>query len=234
MRSVVLKEGKEAALAGGHPWIFSGAVASRGLLKEDHRHVGGEVVKVFSSRGTFLAQAFFNPKRSGIVGRVISHEEGVEPLVAVEHSIDRALQLRRTAFGQHDPEKCAPTNAYRLLNAEGDFLPGLIVDKYGDALVMQVGTLGMQRMKSELVRLLLDKLRPHHIYEKSVGPARREEGLKDECGWLHGGTHTDHQGKESVLEEVEALENGIRYIVPIVHGQKTGPSVSCGCGTTKC
>jgi len=206
------------------------------------------VLKVYSSQGKFVAQAYFNPRASSIVGRVVSYREDVGPLDAIAQNIDAAIALRRLKGFGADPTARASssssaaaeegrgsepgseadgavgrarTDAYRVLNSEGDFVPGLIVDRYRDTLVVQISTLGMQRMKPHVLRMLEDRLQPRHIYEKSLGLARKVEGLQDECGWLRGGT--EHvNGRVTSIEDVEVLEDGICYSVPIVHGQKTG------------
>lgn len=216
-KRVVLKAGKETAVAGGHPWIFSGAVAS-GL----DGSIAGEVMKVYSHTGAFLAQAYFNPK-STIAGRVISYDEHANPITAIRTSMERAIELRRELDERQE------TNAYRVINGEGDFLPGLIMDLYNDTLVVQFNSLGMERLKKEVISIAEELLRPRHIYEKSTGQARSEEGLAVECGWLRGGQSNQQPGGEGQPKEishVEVLENSIRYSVPVTHGQKTG-SLPC-------
>ncbi len=121
------------------------------------------------------------------------------------------------------------------------FFVGLIVDKYRDTLVMQTSTMGMHNLKEFIVDVLKQTTKAERIYEKSNSPARREEGLPGECnGWLLGGCSASgimhdgegeghHQTKQrpdddedDEEEEVQVHEHGIKYIVPIVHGQKTG------------
>src|SRR5579863_772614 len=119
-KRVILKAGKEKALLKQHPWIFSGAIASFPSFEN------GEILSVFSAEGQFLAQAYFHTENS-LSGRILTFEE--EPIAfAIERRIDRAIGLRNSLF---DREK---TNAYRVINAEGDQLPGLIADLYDDIL----------------------------------------------------------------------------------------------------
>jgi 23S rRNA (cytosine1962-C5)-methyltransferase len=197
VESVILHKGKDKAIRNHHHWIFSGAVKS--LPDFDN----GSLLSVRSSDGEFLGTAYFN-KRCSIIGRMVSFDE-TPPLMAIEQNIDRALALRRSFFR-------ADTNSFRLINGEGDSVPGLIVDRYNDVLVLQVSTLGMERLKPVVVKGLLKRLSPRLVYEKSNLPSRREEGLHDWEGLLAG----------EPVERVEILENGLRFIVDLIHSQKTG------------
>lgn len=132
---------------------------------------------------------------------------GNELLVeALPRRIREAAQLRRKWF---DPAK---TNALRLINAEGDGIPGLIVDAYADLLVIQVASSGIERLKTQIVDHLIQEFKPKAIYEKSTSFLRRKEGLKETRALLYG---------EST-PEVEVVENGLRYSVDVLEGQKTG------------
>lgn len=196
-RSVILHPGKDRAIKNRHHWIFSGAVKSLPDFDD------GSLLTVRSAEGELLGTAYFN-RRSSIIGRMVSFDE-TAPLEAIERNIDRALALRRTFSS-------VETNALRLVNGEGDSLPGLIVDRYNDVLVLQVSTLGMERLKPFVVETLAKKLSPRSIYEKSNLASRREEGLDDAEGVLAG----------EAAERVEILESGLRFIVDLVHAQKTG------------
>jgi len=195
--SVILHKGKDKAIRNHHHWIFSGAVKS--LPDFDN----GSLLPVRSSEGEFLGTAYFN-MRCSIIGRMVSFDE-TPPLQAIEQNIDRALALRRSFFQ-------ADTNSFRLINGEGDSVPGLVVDQYNDVLVLQVSTLGMERLKPMVVEGLLKRLSPRSVYEKSNLPSRREEGLHDWEGFLAG----------EPVERVEILENGLRFLVDLIHSQKTG------------
>ena len=194
----VLFRGKEKAIKNRHHWIFSGAVKSL----PDHFD-NGSLLPVESENGEFLGSAYFNT-RCSIVGRMVSFDR-TPPETAVERSIESALLLRRLFFDDQ-------TTAFRLINAEGDSLPGLIVDQYGDVLVIQVTTLGMERLKPLVLEILRNKLSPRAIYEKSILPSRREEGLQDFEGLLYG----------EPIETVPILENGLKFLVDIPRSQKTG------------
>jgi 23S rRNA (cytosine1962-C5)-methyltransferase len=196
-QSVILDKGKDRAVKNRHHWIFSGAVKSMPDFED------GSLLPVQSAEGEFLGTAYFN-KRCSIIGRMVSFDK-TPPLVALERQIDRAIARRRPFFG---PE----TNAFRLVNGEGDAVPGLVVDQYDNVLVLQVSTLGMERLKHFVVDRLVGRLAPRSIYEKSNLPSRREEGLQDSEGLLSG---------ENV-EKVEILENGLRFVVELLRSQKTG------------
>ncbi len=198
MNAVVLKPGKDKAVRNRHHWIFSGAI--RGLPEFED----GAILPVRSAEGELLGHAYFN-RKSSITGRMVSFGGG-SPEAEVRKAVERALAFRARLF---DP---AVTNARRLVNAEGDGLPGLIADLYDDVLVLQVATLGMEKLKPCVVDLLCAAVKPRAVLEKSDLPARREEGLEDvEC--LLSGDRVD---------KVRILEEGIPYWVDLSHGQKTG------------
>ena len=198
MESVILKPGRDKAIRNRHHWIFSGAVASLPDFEN------GGILPVRSAGGDLLGHAYFNRKAS-ITGRMVSFGD-TAPEDAIRQNVDKALELRRRFFNP------ASTNACRLINAEGDFLPGLVADLYNDVLVLQVGTLGMEKLKPFLLELLVEKLKPRSVYEKSDLPSRREEGLKDYEARLYG----------EPAEKVRILEEGLPFLVNITDSQKTG------------
>jgi len=192
MSRVVLKPGKEKSLLNRHPWIFSGAIAQR------PSHLPGEIFPVFSSQNHLLGHAYFHPENS-IAGRMLNFNSD-KPHDSIRSHIDAAIALR------------SPSSGRRLINAEGDALPGLIVDQYQDVLVIQIHTAGMELLKPIIVEHLIQRLQPKTIYEKSVSPARHLEGLPDIRKLLYG----------PETPEVTIEENGITYIVQPLDGQKTG------------
>lgn len=196
IKKVRLKPGKEKPIKNRHHWIFSGAIE---VLPA---HLPGEILEVESANSESLGFAYFN-KKSSIAGRMVSF--GQEPFVAIENAIRNAIDLRYLFFD-------ANTTAYRLINGEGDMLPGLIVDRYADVLVIQISTLGMEKLKGFIVDLLDKILHPKAIYEKSMLPSRKEEGLDLVQMMLKG----DFQAP------FEIKENGLRFIVDPIKGQKTG------------
>ncbi len=198
MDSVILKPGRDKAVRNRHHWIFSGAV------REWPDFENGDILAVRSANGDMLGHAYFN-RKSSIAGRMVSFGD-TPPEDAIRENVTKSLELRRRFF---DP---AVTNAFRVINAEGDFIPGLIADLYDDVLVIQVGTLGMDRLKPLLLEILVDQLKPGGVYEKSDLASRREEGLKDTEGTLYG----------KAVERVRILEEGLSFQVNISGSQKTG------------
>jgi 23S rRNA (cytosine1962-C5)-methyltransferase len=200
---VVLKRGREKPVLNHHPWIFSGAIKNIEGQCSD-----GGIVTVVDSRGSFLARGYLN-RRSQITVRLLSWiEEDAIDRSFFRHRLERAIAVRRTL--QEDPA----TNAYRLVNAESDFLPGLVVDRYNEYLVTQFLTLGMERWKGEIASLLGGELLPcRGIYERSDVEVREKEGLPPATGLLFG------QERPAL---VHIIENGYRFIVDVKQGQKTG------------
>jgi hypothetical protein len=198
MKAVVLKPGRDKALRHRHHWIFSGAIRDLPDFED------GDILPVHDAGGGIVGHAYFN-RRSSITGRMVSFGEE-RPEAAIRRSLDRALALRAGLF---DP---SVTNARRLVNAEGDGLPGLVADLYDDVLVIQIATLGMDRLKPLVVEALAAALRPRTILERSDLPARREEGLDEAEGVLSG----------EPVDRVRILEDGVPYWVALSGGQKTG------------
>lgn len=197
-KCVVLKPGKEKALLHRHHWIFSGAIAQYPQFED------GDILFVHSSQGQRLGSAYFN-RKSSIVGRMVSFNT-TPAMEAIQANVDAAIALRRHLFTG------AQTNAYRLINGEGDRLPGLVVDQYGVVLVVQIATLGMERLLPWLTEYLVKALKPRCIYHKSLLPSRQEEGLLQVEETLYG----------AKVDEVCIVENGLSFIVSITEGQKTG------------
>lgn len=198
-KTIILKPGKEKAVRNRHHWIFSGAVQQYPTFSD------GDILTVRSSSGDLLGSAYFN-RKSGIVGRMVAFDN-TPPLEAIQNSLDAALAMRGVLF--NNPKI---TNAYRLVNGEGDRLPGLIVDKYADILVIQLGTLGLERLRPWIIDYFIRKLNPSCIYEKSLLPSRKEEGLAQTQGVLYG----------TLPQEIVILENGLQFKVSVATGQKTG------------
>jgi 23S rRNA (cytosine1962-C5)-methyltransferase len=199
-RGIVLRRDKDKAVRNRHHWIFSGAVES---LPEDF--VDGGMYPVLSHEGEALGYAYAN-SRSAIIARMVGFGPG-DPFLALRTSILRALALRHDFFGEGEG-----TNAYRIINAEGDGLPGLIVDRYDSTLVVQVATLGMEKLKDFVIDTLVAEAAPAAIFEKSNMPSRREEGLEDSQGWLYGESEN----------RIRVFENGHAFCVDLADSQKTG------------
>lgn len=196
--AVQLKPGKEVPLLRKHPWIFSGAVAQLPDFED------GDILPISDAKHNLLGWGYFN-RKTNIIGRILSFDPQEEKELIVSKAIDQAIQFRKKWIPSN-------TNAYRLINAEGDNLPGLIVDKYNDYLVIQISTLGMDRQREVIISALVNAFHPKGIFEKSAGTSRRYEGLKDTIGCVYG----------DIPELVHVQENGHTFYVDILGGQKTG------------
>ena len=193
--AVVTNRGAARARS-GHPWIY----------RSDVRDAGGEpgdVVRVVDGRGRFLGRAFFNPK-SEISLRIATREDEPVDDAWFRRRIEAALAYREALDIDAD--------AYRLLHAEADGLPGLIVDRYGDHAVLQVGSAAVERRLGTVVAALDGLISPSGVLLRGDSPARRREGLEVGVRVLAG----------TVPESVVAREGPVRYRAPLWSGQKTG------------
>jgi 23S rRNA (cytosine1962-C5)-methyltransferase len=200
---VTLKSERDSAVRGGHPWVFSGAVE-----RADSGIGDGDLVSVVGAGGHFLGHGYFNG-RSAIRVRILSREPEREIDGGFwRERVERAVALRR---GWFDDTRC---NAYRLINGEGDGLPGLVADRFGACVVVQFHTLGMETRRDAVLGALRDALMPGAIVERSDLEVRRKEGL----------TPTPPRLLEGELPSggVEIVENELRYRVDPLAGQKTG------------
>jgi 23S rRNA (cytosine1962-C5)-methyltransferase len=208
---VVLKPGRDKAVRNRHPWVFSGAVQ-----RLEGPAVDGDVVVVCDARGEFLARGYLN-RRSQIAVRLLTWQADQ----AIDDEFWRrrlvaAIDLRTVLPGLANTSGHGGpslTTAYRLVNAESDRLPGLIVDRYGDYVVIQVLTLGMEPHKRVLVEALMTLLRPAGVFERSDVDVRDKEGLPSATGLLAG---------QSPRNLIEVTEAGHRFQVDVRSGQKTG------------
>jgi len=197
-----LKPGREKALLHGHPWLFSGAVAS-----VEGRPAPGDIVTVVDAASAPLGLGFFNP-HSDIIFRFLS--------AAVDTRLDEAFWRERLRFAVELRRRMIPpeTTACRLVNAEGDRMPGLIVDQYEDYLVFSLATAGMEKNRQFLLDGLREICHPRGIYERNEGRARQLEGLEERSGWIYG--------EKEEGERIPIRENGLSFEVDVVGGQKTG------------
>jgi len=202
MKTILLKPGRERSALFRHPWIFSGAIAQVQGNPEP-----GETVAIRASQGDFLGWAAYSPT-SKIVARVWSWDETEQvDEDFLRRRLEAALELRRSLVPEGE------TDAVRLLHAESDGLPGLVVDRYGDMLVAQFLSAGAERWREELAGLLVEITGVSHIYERSDVEVRLLEGLAERKGPLHG----DIPSLPLVINE-----HGLKFKVDPVHGQKTG------------
>ncbi|MBI5435508.1 MAG: class I SAM-dependent methyltransferase [Nitrosomonadales bacterium] len=199
--AIILKAGREKSLLRRHPWIFSGAVE-----RVDGAPASGDTLPVRSAQGEFLAWAAYNAG-SQITARVWSwHEEEIIDAEFFRSRIASALALRR------DLKLADESSGMRLIHAESDGLPGLVVDRYGDVLVMQIGSAGAERWRDTCADILQQLCNPVCIYERSDSDSRTLEGLELRNGTLRG----------TLPDNVEVVEHGLRFKVDVAHGQKTG------------
>lgn len=196
-RAVVLKPDREAHVRNKHPWVFMGAILSYPEFEN------GDILPVVTSRGDFIGYGYFN-KGQSISGRMFSFTDE-DPKKTILENIKNAISLRNLVVPPN-------TTAYRVINGEGDCLPGLIVDRYADVLVVQINTLGIEKLKAYIVKILCDETGVQFVYEKSGTPTRRKEGLEDFEGWLVG------QTSEPFFVE----EHGLKFSVTASGMQKTG------------
>jgi len=199
---LVLKPGRERSLLRRHPWIFSGAV---GAVADDLK--SGDTVEVRSSDGRFLAWAAYSPT-SQIRGRVWSFEQAEMPGPELfRRRLETAFGLRRTLL------PATAVDALRLVHGESDGLPGLIVDRYADTLVVQVLAAGCERWRAVLIGLLEELLGCPRIYERSDTETRELEGLPRRTGPLVGAAPSG---------PMEIAEYGLHFLIDAAGGQKTG------------
>ncbi len=200
---VLLKRNRAKPVLQHHPWIFSGAIE-----RVEGEVADGDVVEVRDAGRNWLARGYLN-RRSQIVVRLLTWRQD-EPVDSAfwRRRLERAVAARQPLADD------ATTTAYRLVHAESDYLPGLIVDRYGEWLAVQFLTLGVERWKDELVGLLVDLVDGvRGVYERSDVEVRAREGLEQRAGLLWG---------EEPPELVEVMENGHCFLVDVRQGHKTG------------
>jgi 23S rRNA (cytosine1962-C5)-methyltransferase len=201
---LTVKRGRERSVRQRHPWLFSGSIARIDSDAED-----GGIVDVLSADGEWLACGFLN-RRSQITARLLSWDKESE---IIDRSFWRA-RLARAKAARSGLMADQRTTAYRLVNAESDGFPGLVVDRYDDWLVLQVSALAMEQRKQELVELLVAEINGvRGIYERSDVDVRDKEGLSPVVGRLWG---------DEPEELVEVQEIGHAFLVDLRKGQKTG------------
>ena len=197
MATVTLRKTRETRVRGGHPWIYASEIE-----KVDGAFENGDVVDVHDFRGKFIGRGFYNPQ-SQISLRILTRNDEICDRDFFARRIRDAWEYRKQLC---DPDSC------RLIYSESDFLPGLVVDKYANVLVLQSLSLGIERIKDMIADLLMEIVKPIGIWERSDVPVRRLEGMEQTTGLLRG----------EVPDLVEMRENGIIFGVDVKNGQKTG------------
>lgn len=197
-KKIILKKPPQGSLRPGHPWIYKNQVKDTEGIPEP-----GDIVDVVTESGRFLARGYWNPK-SEIAIRVLSRQ-------AIDIGVDF---FRAQIAAARDFRKLVvkDTNAFRLISSEADGLPGLIVDQYGDVLVAQILTLGMEKQRQHIIQALSDEIPHRGLYEKSDVSFRTKEGLDLKVGWV------DQRCGDEVVVYEKDIEFGMRF----GEGHKTG------------
>lgn len=196
-KSITLKKHEDKRILSGHLWVFSNEIA-----KIEGEPAAGDIVTLRNVGGTVLGKGFYNPN-SLIAFRLLTRTDEEIDFQFFQKRIERALALRTLLYPQ--------AKAYRLVYGESDFLPGLIVDRYGSSLSVQTFSFGMDRRLTLICDVLESLLKPGGIVERNESQTRSLEGLEAKKGILRG-----------TAEPVAIEENGIAYQVDLLEGQKTG------------
>ncbi|MCI6337158.1 class I SAM-dependent rRNA methyltransferase [Prevotella sp. P2-180] len=201
-RKVYLKKGKEESLKRFHPWIFSGAIQStEGELEE------GEVVRVITAGGEFIAVGHY--QIGSIAVRVLSFSDVTIDDEFWSSRLRSAFRMRQSIGIVDNPHN----NTYRLVHGEGDNIPGLVIDVYGDTAVMQAHSVGIHQQRLAIARCLVEVAgdRVKNVYYKSETTLPYKADLGQEDGFIVGGS-----------DDNVAMENGLKFHVDWLKGQKTG------------
>ena len=201
-KKVYLKRGKEESLKRFHPWIFSGAIQKAdGGLEE------GEVVRVITSEGDFIAVGHY--QIGSIAVRVLSFSDVDIDDMFWQSRLESAFQMRRSIGIVDDPHN----NTYRLVHGEGDNIPGLVIDIYGNTAVMQAHSVGIHQERMAIAKALVEVVgdRIANVYYKSETTLPYKAELGQEDGFIIGGS-----------DDNLAMENGLKFHVDWLKGQKTG------------
>ncbi len=203
MARVILKFRKARPFWFGHPWVFTGAIDRvKGNVAD------GDVVELVDDSGRLIGEGFWNSKSQIAVRLTSLKGEGALDTALLLKRLDAAIALREDTL--HLSEV---TNAYRIVHSEGDGLPGLIVDRLGPYLMLQVSCLGMARFLEPLLQRLIERYQPEAVCERECKVAVEEEGLVRPAAVLHGTAPTG---------AVEVVEHGVKAFADPVGGQKTG------------
>ncbi|RIX54194.1 class I SAM-dependent rRNA methyltransferase [Paenibacillus nanensis] len=198
LAKIVLNKARKKRVEQGHPWVFASEIDRL----EGEASPGG-LVDVVGHQGRYLATGYWNPS-SQITVRIVSYEPIEE--------MGQAFFVERLSRCRDHRERFVADRDCRLVYGEADFLPGLIVDRFGEVLVVQILTLGMEAAKTALIDALVQVFQPKGIYERSDVSVRGLEGLEERTGVLYG----------ECPPVIEIEENGLKMEVDIVEGQKTG------------
>ncbi|HNF87059.1 MAG TPA: class I SAM-dependent rRNA methyltransferase, partial [bacterium] len=201
MHRIRLKSGKEKKIRNAYPWIFRDDIATQ--FKDRGDIPNGAIVEIADAEDKFLAVGYYNAL-SHIVVRVLDRKNRPIDKNFFKQRIQRAFDFRT--------QLALPSDARRLIHAEGDRLPGLMVDQFGAYLVVQFRSLGMEKFRTEILETLVEVVKPKGIYDRSDMESREEEGLEPFSGVVYG----------AIPEEIVISENDLLFHVDIHHGHKTG------------
>ena len=195
---VTLKKGEERRIRKGHPWVYANEAASI-----EGKAPNGSLAEVFDWSGNFVGKGYINRLSKILVRLFIFDRDEEDTETLFSERLNRANALR-TDLGLGE--------TYRLCFSESDGLPSLIVDRYGDVLVIEILSLGMRLKRDTIVSCLVKLIDPKAVYERSDAPVLKKEGMEAFCGVLYG----------QLPERVRVTENGIKLDIDVVNGQKTG------------
>ena len=198
MYSVYLKKGEEKRILNGHSWVYANEVA-----KIEGKDKNGSLASVFTHDGRFIGKGYINHLSKILVRIFIRDENQVD---------DKAFYLERLKNADDFRKNLGYDSCYRMVFAEADDIPALIVDKYDEYLSVQFLSLGIDRMKKLIVECLVDLFAPKGIYERSDVAVRVKEGLTETKGVIYG----------EVPDRIIITENGLKMAVDVKNGQKTG------------
>ncbi len=200
-QSLILGKNQDRRLRQGHQWIYSNEVDSkRSPLK---MYEAGQQVEVVTFEGKFVGYACMSPNNL-ICARLVSREK--------KHPLDKSLIVHRINIALSLRERCFDQPYYRLVYGDSDFLPGLVIDRFGDVCVVQISSAAMDSMLTDIVDALVKVIKPSGILLKNDSVARSDENLEEDIRVVHG----------EVAEQVELIENNTRFMAPVWQGQKTG------------
>jgi 23S rRNA (cytosine1962-C5)-methyltransferase len=211
MPKISIKKGREWQLLRGHPWLFSGAISQAPSNVEP-----GDIVDLVDTNGRFVARGYFNPA-CDIAVRVLTTD--------ADEQIDKAFIGRRVRQAMDLRERSidlSQTNVYRLINAEGDFLPGIIADRFADVIVLQSHTAGGDRLLLDVIAVLAEQMNPKAIIVRNDAAVRKREELQQEPPRIAHGTWSLASNNDGENTSLIVLENSLKFKVDPISGQKTG------------
>ncbi|MGD9155762.1 MAG: class I SAM-dependent rRNA methyltransferase [Bacillota bacterium] len=198
MQQLILRAGRDKRVRAGHTWVYQGEIGVIGLDVKS-----GDLVEVLDNRGRFMGVGYYS-QASQIAVRFLSRERETIDAAFFRRRLQQALAYRRRVKSE--------ASCYRLIYGEGDLLPGLVVDRFEDYLVVQFLTVGMEVNRELLLKLIVEMAQPAGIIERSDQPARKLEDLPERAGLIYG----------ACPENLVIRDNGLQFHVNLLEGQKTG------------